>query len=200
MRDIFLVNDYISPHCELENGLNFEYFQSYIEADFDKQFNIISKLQSKYYDGVSVWSGQGTISYAVNGEISTYDIFENHHKTDGIYLYAVSPFGGASCAFGINGSLHEHRSFFFFIPEKTKHLIKNLNNFYLFINYSNEGTLDTNFFEVIYRDAEEFGIPFEKIIFCISDYDIQKNFDNWYAAYKQRPQNIDKDIPKIKVL
>lgn len=200
MRDIFLVNDYISPHCELENGLNFEYFQSYIEADFDKQFNIISKLQSKYYDGVSVWSGQGTISYAVNGEISTYDIFENHHKTDGVYLYAVSPFGGASCAFGINGSLHEHRSFFFFIPEKTKHLIKNLNNFYLFINYSNEGTLDTNFFEVIYRDAEEFGIPFEKIIFCISDYDIQKNFNNWYAAYKQRPQNIDKDIPKIKVL
>ena len=200
MKDIFLVNDYISPHNELENGLNFEYFQSYIEADFDKQFNIISKLQSKYYDGVSVWSGQGTISYAVTGEISTYDVFENNHKTDGVYLYTISPFGGAGCAFGVNDSLHQHRSFFFFIPEKTKHLLNNLNNFYLFINYSNEGTLDPNFFEVIYRDAEEFGIPFEKIIFCISDYGIQKNFDNWYAAYKQRPQNIDKNITKIKVL
>lgn len=200
MKDIFLVNDYISPHGELENGLNFEYFQSYIEADFDKQFNIISKLQNKYYDGVSVWSGQGTISYAVTGEISTYDVFANHHRTDGVYLYVISPFGGASCAFGINDSLHHHRSFFFFIPEKTKYLLKTLDNFYLFINYSNEGTLDTNFFEVIYRDAEEFGIPFEKIIFCISDYDIQKSFNNWYAAYKQRPDNIDRDIPKIKVL
>lgn len=200
MKDIFLVNDYISPHCELENGLNFEYFQSYIEADFDKQYNIISRLQSKYYDGVSVWSGQGTIAYAATGEISTYDVFEKNHNTDGVYLYVISPFGGAGCAFGVNDSLHPHRSFFFFIPEKTKHLLKNLNNFYLFINYSNEGTLDPNFFEVIYRDAEEFGIPFEKIIFCISDYDIQKHFDNWYVGFKQRPQNADRNISKIKVL
>lgn len=199
MKDIFLVHDYITPYDELENGLNFDYFYSYIEKDFNKYHDIISELQRKYYDGVSVWVGQGTISYAVTGEVATGDILLNNHRTNGIYLYVISPFGGASCAFGINDSLHQNRSFFFFIPEKTKSLIRNLENFYLFINYSNEGTLDTNFFEVIYRDAEEFNIPLEKIIFCISDYDIQKSFDAWYDLYKNRPDT-NKDVPKIKVL
>lgn len=200
MKDIFLVNDYISPSGELENGLNFDYFYSYIESDFDKRYDIIAKLQNKYYDGISVWSGQGTIAYAAKDEVSTHDVFVGNHRTDGIYLYVVSPFGGASCTFGINGSLHQNRSFFFFIPEKTKFLINNLENFYLFINYSNEGTLDTTFFEVIYKDAEEFNIPFEKIIFCISDYNIQESFDKWYDSYITRPDNLDRKIPKIKVL
>lgn len=199
MKDIFLVHDYITPYGELENGLNFDYFYSYIEKDFNKYHDIIADLQKKYYDGVSVWIGQGTISYAVTGEVCTHDIFENNHATSGVYLYVISPFGGASCAFGINNSLHENRSFFFFIPEKTKFLIKNLDNFYLFINYSNEGTLDVNFFEVIYRDAEEFGIPFEKIIFCISDFDIKKSFDEWFEAYKMRADT-NPDVKKIKVL
>jgi hypothetical protein len=199
MKDIFLVHDYITPYGELENGLNFDYFYSYIEKDFNKYHDIIADLQKKYYDGVSVWIGQGTISYAVKEELSTYDVFANNHKTDGVYLYPISPFGGASCAFGINHSLHQNRSFFFFIPEKTKYLIRTLENFYLFINYSNEGTLDTNFFEVIYKDAEEFNIPFEKIIFCISDYDIKMSFDAWYQGYKNRP-DVSSNISKIKIL
>jgi hypothetical protein len=200
MKDIFLVSDYISPHNPLENGLNFGYFQSYIETDFDKGQGTIQKLQDKYYDPVAVWHGEGAIEYAIAGKVCTYDVFSKKHQTDGLYLYVISPFGGGSCTFGLHDSLHMHRSFFFFIPEKTKYLIKNLENFYLFINYSNEGTLNTEFFEVIYKDAEEFDIPFDKIIFCISDYNIQESFDTWYNAYIERPYNKDKKISKIKLM
>jgi len=200
MKDIFLVSDYISPYSPLENCLNVGYFQSYIESDFDRTQGIIQKLQDKYYDPIAVWHGQGSIEYAMTGQVSTYDVFSKKHQTDGIYLYVVSPFGGASCTFGLHNSLHMHRSFFFFIPERTKYLIKNLENFYLFINYSNEGTLNNEFFEVIYKDACEFDIPFEKIVFCISDYNIQKSFDDWYDVYSQRPDNQDKKLTKIKLL
>ncbi len=200
MKDIFLVNDYIGPHGPLENCLNFDYFYTYVDNDFNKQNSIISQLEKKYYDGVSVWNGQGTIEYAVTGEVSTHEVYENLHDTDGIYLYVISPFGGGSCTFGLHESLHMHRSFTHFIPEKVKVLIKSKKNFYLFINYSNEGTLNNEFFEVIYKDAEEFNFPLEKIIFCMSDYNIQKNFDEWYENYTTRPDVKDKNLPKIKVL
>jgi len=200
MKNVFLVDDYISPAGPLENCLNFDYFQSHIEEDFNRENGIISKLQNKYYDGVAVWHGQGTVEYALNGRISTYDVSSNNYQKEAIYLYLMSPFGGASCTFGLHNSLHMHRSFFFFIPERTKHLIRTIENFYLFINYSNEGTLNTEFFEVIYKDAEEFNIPFEKIIFCISDYNIKKTFDIWYDAFTKRPYNENKNVGKIKLL
>lgn len=200
MKDIFLVHDYETPTGELENGLNFEYFSSHIESEFDKTGNILHTLEQKYHDGVSVWHGEGPLLYAIQGKIATYEVFNRGQDTDRMYLYPINPFGGATCTFGMENSLHSQRSFFFFIPEITKKLIRTRDDFYLFINYSNEGKLDTNFFEIIYKDAEEFGIPFEKIIFCISDYDIQQNFNDWYDSYIERPCNKDKHIPKIKIL
>lgn len=199
MKSISLVYDYVAPRKKFPNGINFDFFNTYIESDFNDEY-YFDGLSKKYgSSAIAVWEGEGAFQYACDDDVNTYDVIHNI-DTNKIYLYSISPFGGASCAFGIEGSLHDGRSFFHFIPALTRHLIKNVDNFYLFINYSNEGTLNFNWFDVIYRDAEAFNIPFEKIIYAISDFNINENFNKWYNNFISREENLNKEYKKIKIL
>ena len=199
MISVSLVYDYAGPSGKFYNGINFDFFSPHIEADFKNEFNLDNLLKKYGNNAVGVWNGDGPINYAVDESITTYDVLNGIDKNK-TYLYSISPFGGAACAYGLDKSLHDGRSFFHFISVQTKYLIQNVNNFYLFINYSNEGTLDLRWFDVIYRDAEIFDIPLEKIIFCISDFNIDENFNKWYDNFINRKENIGKHYKKIKVL
>lgn len=181
---ILFVYDYISPTSHIPNALNFRYLDSYIRNEFDCSDSIISEINSKYSDGISVLNQNPTIPIdgTVNvGEISKFEL-------DTIYLYNVCPFGGASCTYGYPYTLNDGFSFFHFISKKSLNFIKNIDNYYLLIDYSNEGTLDYDWLNIIYNDAIKFEIPLNKIIFSISDFNIIDNFNKWFNS-----QNIHVD-------
>lgn len=201
MIKINLLYDYVTPNGELPNGLNPFYLNSIIKNDFVFDHNALDDFDKKY-GAISVWHGEQVIEPVVENKFSVSDVYygfsniENYtHDTNCFYLYTITPFGGASSTYGYEFTYNEGKSFFHFISENAKKLIREIPNIYLFINYSNEGTLDFNWFRIIHNDAKKFNIPFNKIIFCVSDYFIEMNYDLW-----KRIDNIEDDSIKLLYL
>lgn len=185
MLEINLIYDYLTPNGYLPNGLNPNYLQSLIESDFKFDHLTLDNF-SKKYSAISVWHGEQVIqpviknSFSVSDVMSGFENYENYKPTpNSFYLYTITPFGGASAAYGYDFTYNEKKSFFHFISINAKNLIREVPNIYLFINYSNEGTIDFNWWKIIYEDAIKFNIPLNKIIFCSSDYFTETNFQIW---------------------
>jgi hypothetical protein len=175
--DINILYDYKTPNGFIPNGLNPAFLYPFINNDFI--FNHIALMDfEKKYRGVSTWFGEQVIEPVIQNEILVSD-YDYNTTPNSINLYVITPFGGASSTYGYDYTYNENKSFFYFIPKKTIDLLKNDKSVFLFINYSNEGGIDFNWFRIIHRDSEKFGIPLNKIIFCISDYFIDMNYSIW---------------------
>ena len=175
--NINILYDYKTPNGFIPNGLNPQFIYTFINNDFI--FDHIALINfEKLYSGVSVWFGEQVIEPVIENEILVSE-YNCNNTSQSINLYVVTPFGGASATYGYDYTYNEKKSFFHFIPKNTIDLLKTDNSVFLFINYSNEGGIDFNWFRIIHRDSEKFGIPLNKIIFCISDYFIKMNYDIW---------------------
>jgi hypothetical protein len=189
-KKIILVYDYISPNSDVPNCLNYRYLNEYIKGQFDNNFVSLENINSIYQDGISVWDGNGEpLISIIDSSICISDFDKN--DTDNIYFYIVCPFGGASCAYGYDYSLNQGFSFFHFISKSSLDNIRNCRNFYLFINYQNEGTIDYNWFKVIYEESFKFNIPLNKIIFCASDFNLVYTFDRWFTHQQKYTDRIN---------
>jgi len=189
IKKIIFVYDYKSPTTYVPNGLNFRYLNEYINSEFNNNNITFDNINSLYQDGISVWGGDfGVFNRIASPTITTSDF--NKNDTNNIYFYSICPFGGASCTYGYDYTLNEGFSFFHFISKKSLRYIRDVDNYYLLINYSNEGTLDYNWINIIYRDATKFQIPLNKIIFCISDFNIIDNFDKWFNSQNKYTDRI----------
>jgi hypothetical protein len=178
---INLLYDYLTPYGYIPNTLNPNYLSPLIKNNFI----IDHKVLEEYENGVGaipVMSGLNVIFPVISEKYTVSDLYQGFNdetiKIDEneIFLYLVSPYGGASSAFGFEGTFNEKKSFFHFISKTALELIKKIPNVYLFINYSIEGTVDLNWYDVIHKDSKKFNIPLDKIVFCISDYFIDMNY------------------------
>jgi hypothetical protein len=174
---INVLYDYKTPNGFVPNGINPSFLYPFIDNDFI--FNHITLMNfEKKYKSISVWFGEQVIEPVISNELLISDyVKENGYNS--INLYVITPFGGASATYGYDYTYNEKKSFFHFISEKSLNLIKNDDSVFLFINYSNEGTIDFNWFNIIHTDANKFNIPLNKIIYCVSDYFIEMNYDIW---------------------
>ena len=178
------VYDYYANKNVLPNALNPEFIRLLIERDYYKSSDFLGQFIKTYNDGINSWDLDGNLyeNQIVDDEISTFDAYKEiieTHNNQNLYFYTVCPFGGASSTYGYPSSYSSGRSFFYFIPEVTRELIRGNNNFYLMINYGNEGTLDFHWLDVIHYNANLFNIPLHKIIFVISDFTIEKNYNDY---------------------
>jgi hypothetical protein len=169
--------DYKTPNGFIPNGLNPSFLYPFINNDFKFNHTTLMEFEKKY-GGVSVWFGEQVIEPIIKNKILVSD-YEHINPPNSINLYVITPFGGASSTYGYDYTYNEKKSFFYFIPKNTIDLLKTDKSVFLFINYSNEGCIDFNWFRIIHRDSEKFGIPLNKIIFCISDYFIEMNYNIW---------------------
>jgi hypothetical protein len=183
MIEINLIYDYLTPQGYLPNGLNPHFIQILIENDF-RFDHITLKEYEKRYEAISVWHGEQVIQPIIKNTFSVSDACNSFRDCNGyqpnsesFYLYTVTPFGGASATYGYDFTYNEKKSFFHFMSLNARTLIRDVPNTYLFINYSNEGTIDFNWWKVIHKDAKKFNIPLNKIIFCSSDYFINMNYE-----------------------
>lgn len=188
-RKIKKVYDYYANKNVLPNALNPEFIRLLIERDYDRSSDFLDVFMKTYNDGINSWDLDGNLyeNGIVDTEISTFDAYKEivyRGERENLYLYTVCPFGGASSTYGYPSSYSDGRSFFYFIPEVTKKLIREESNFYLMINYGNEGTLDLHWFDVIHYNAELFDIPLDKIVFVISDFTIKENYEKYCESRK----------------
>jgi hypothetical protein len=179
-KQILLVYDYISVNGILPNGLNHRYLDTYIQNSFCIDNTLYDKIEHLYENPTSVWHGDNVIADAFDGYTSINKV--STKKSNTIYLYTICPFGGAKTSFGENDTLHKGFSFFKFISTKSLDYIKTNNNYFLFINYTNEGVIDHNWFNIIYDELSNLNLPPNKIIFGISNFNIKENFNDWYDA------------------
>jgi len=175
--NVNVLYDYKTPNGFIPNGLNPSFLYPFINNDFKFNHTTLMEFEKKY-GGVSVWFGEQVIEPIIQNKILVSD-YQHRNQTNSINLYVITPFGGASSTYGYDYTYNEKKSFFYFIPKNTIDLLKTDKSVFLFINYSNEGGIDFNWFRIIHRDSKKLGIPLNKIIFCISDYFIKINYNIW---------------------
>ncbi len=202
MTEINLLYDYLTPSGYLPNALNPHFLQTLIENDFRFDHITLNEYEKKY-GAISVWHGEQVIEPIVKNTFTVSDMFDGFDcspnyrpNPESFYLYNVTPFGGASATYGYDFTYNEKKSFFHFISNNAKSLIREVPNVYLFVNYSNEGTIDFNWWKVIHEDAKQFNIPLNKIIFCSSDYYTNMN----YEIFKKLENIPDEDNIKLLYL
>lgn len=174
------VYDYKANGTILPNALNTDFLRLFIKYDYNISSGVLGEFTRTYKDGINSWDLDGVLvdNNILDESISTNNVaLSENCSDDDLYLYVITPYGGASSSYGYGGTYCEGRSFFHFIPDVTKELIRTKNNFYLTINYGNEGTIDFHWFDIIHFNAKHFNIPLNKIIFIASDFKIQGHYD-----------------------
>jgi hypothetical protein len=177
---INLINDYLGPNGFIPNGLNPNYLSPLVKNDFVINHTVLEEYENTV-GAISVMNDLNVIFPLINKIYNVSDVYEGfqdeeYDPKDDIFLYIISPYGGASATFGYPGTYNENKSFFYFISKSSLDLIRNIPNIYLFINYASEGTVDLNWFSIIHEDAKKFKVPLNKIVYCISDYFIDTNY------------------------
>lgn len=179
-----LLYDYLGPDGHLPNALNPNYMEPIVKNGYRIDHNTLLEYEQGV-GAISVIKGISVIHPIINNYYCVSDLYEGFGdenytiNDDEIFLYIVAPYGGASATFGYEGTYNENKSFFHFISKNALQLIREIPNIYIYINYSNEGTIDLNWYQVIHDDAKKFKVPLEKIVFCASDYFIKMNYDLW---------------------
>lgn len=178
---INLIYDYLSPTGFIPNALNPNYLSPLVKNNFVIDHNVVEEYHNTV-GAIAVMDGLNVISPVINKIYNVSDLYggfqdEEYKPKDDIFLYIISPYGGASATFGYSGTYNENKSFFHFISKSSLELIRKIPNIYIFINYAWEGTLDLTWYNILHRDAKKFEIPLNKIIYCISDYFIDMNYD-----------------------
>ena len=179
---INLLYDYLTPYGYIPNGLNPNYLGPLVKNNFKIDHTTLDEYENTV-GAISVMGGPGVIFPVIDKSYTVADLymgFDNDEyvvEEDTSFLYVVAPYGGASATFGYEGTYNENKSFFHFISKNAINLVKEIPNVYIFVNYASEGTVDLNWYKIIHQDAKKFGVPLNKIIFCISDYFIDMNYN-----------------------
>jgi len=181
---IYNVYDYKGVNGYLPNGINPDFLRLLREHDYSFNNGFLDEFQQKYSDGFSVFHCDGVLydNDILDDTITSIEVQDRlwmEAEDEHLYFYNVTPFGGGSSTFGYPYTHNDGRSFFYFIPELTKKMIKEKDNFYLMVNYGNEGTLDRFWFNVIHHDANIFNIPLHKIVLVVSDFTIKETYDSY---------------------
>ncbi len=186
--EINVVYDFFNKEY-IPNGLNYRYLRHYLDDNF-KEHNSFNNISNEYFERLpTVWKRDDVLLHLIANKIESISNINTNNK-DVMYLFSVCIFGGGLHSFGCPYSLNEGYTFLEFISKKSINYIKTAPNFYLFINFTNEGVTDYRFFENLYKDLERFGIPFNKVIYSTGDYNIDCILTNWLNSKKRQDDKI----------
>lgn len=180
--EIKLVHDfwYRRP---IPNGINYRYLEEYL----NRTLKDLSSTDLKYgKKSETVWNGFGNLPDFRSVPISDIKITD----VDKIYLFRICICGGGHDSFGGPYSLTEGYTFLEFISKKAINYIKNFPNFYLFIDFTNEGVTESVFLDNLYKDLVRLGIPFNKVVFITGDYNIDTVLKEWLVQNDRKSDKI----------
>lgn len=188
MKKINRVFDIIGPRGNVPNGWNYNYTEDFWNHNFIVNHLFIQDF-NKNYEQIPVFDCNLNISedYVKNfhiGELQ-YDSSTNkvkfNNNSDLNFFYTIHPFGSIDTCLGKNLNYHQNHNCFDFISYKAKFLLKNATNFYLIFDYSSEGDIRKEMFEVLHKKCEEYNLPYNKILVITSS----MNTRDIYQSYLQ---------------
>jgi hypothetical protein len=184
---ITFIYDFIGPGLPIPNSIN--YFYSY--KLFEKEFKFDHDTMYHFFNNftqLSVCNYELNIHSFFIKRLSIYSYLQNKqkHKNKKVY-YLVEPFGSFFHFLGKQFGPFSDSSFIDYISEPSLTELKNNPNFYLVINYGNEGVFISNFFIQLYDILEKNNINPNKVILISSAIDINKIHDK---IRKHNPKKI----------
>lgn len=178
---INFVYDFFSLNGKIVNGINPIYTKKFFDNNFDTQnHNFNEKLKKENDDqNFYFWVNAGLYEYSHNIEICVSNI--KKIEPSELYFYPIST----------NGDLHEfvadrqikHKTSFFYISEKTKKLLREESNFFIYIEHAMEPDFNADNLNKIYELCSENDIPFNKIFITNGSNSNKKTLDNFIEKY-----------------
>ena len=158
---INFVYDFISNAGSIVNGVEPSNIKYFFDGSFDLQNqHYIDKINKKYNGYFWTWPNTFLYLYGHTDEISTYDI-EDIRKNE-LYMYPITTQGDLYQF--ISEREKKHNTKFFYISERFKKLIRENENFFIYIEHGMEPYFDSYILKKIYKLCVKHQIPFEKLI------------------------------------
>lgn len=178
---INFVYDFVSLNGKMINGINPIYTKKFFDNNFDAQNHNFNEKLKKENDNknFNFWLNTTLYEYGNNIEICVSNI--KKIKPSELYFYPIST----------NGDLHEfvadrqikHKTSFFYISEKTKQLLREKSNFFIYIEHKMEPDFKADNLKKIYDLCSENNIPFDKIFIINGSNSNKKTLDNFIEKY-----------------
>ena len=193
-KEIFTINDLIVKHNLIPNCLNHERSQPIFE---NGGYVGDDHVMNYYFDNfVQIPNISGTLNVdsRLLTPISTYEYLTKYKNNDDIFLYTIEPYANIVHITGAGNSYDGVFCLEYISTEALKELQNSSNNFYFFISFPNEGTIQDSTFEKIYQAIIDYKVPPHKFIFVIAAADIEIHHDKFCI------ENNIKESDRIKVI
>jgi len=157
---INFVYEFSSCYGKIVNGINPEYLRFLFNDDFCFQRTNIDNFQSNINHIISFWKPAYLYNYDNSDEYTIASI--KNFKESELYLYPISTGGDLFEFLSLRTTIHNTP--LFYISEKTKKLLKNNNNFFIYLEHPGEPYFSSDLLKKIYELCLNNDIPFNKII------------------------------------
>ena len=186
---INFVYDFVSNAGSIVNGIDPLHIKYFFDFNFDLQNqNYVEIVNSKYNGKFWHWPNTFLYLYGNTDEICTSDI--NEIKKDELYLYPISTKGDLYEF--ISDRQIKHKTKFFYISNSFKKLLKENDNFLIYIEHSMEGYFDSYILKNIYDLCVKNDIPFDKVLITNGSNSNQITLDDFKEKY-----DYVKNLPKL---
>jgi len=158
---INFVYDFTSLAGPLVNGVDPKNIKYFFDGNLDLQNqNYIDKINKKYNNYFWVWPNSFLYQYGNTDELCTSDI--NDVNENELYLYPITTQGDLYDFCSLKEKKHQTK--FYYISNQFKKLLKENNNFFIYIEHGMEPYFDSHILKEMYKLCESNDIPFQKLL------------------------------------
>lgn len=157
---INFIYDFSSCYGKIVNGINPKYLEFLFNDNFCFEVTDVPKFQSNINHDISFWKPAYLYNYDYSDEYTVSDIIE-FVKSD-LYLYPISTSGDLYEFFSMRDIIHNTP--LFYISKTTKELLKENNNFFIYLEHPGEPYFSSDLLKELHNLCIKNDIPFNKII------------------------------------
>lgn len=172
--------DYVSPNNWIPNGINYNFLNYYLENDFK---DLVPQKFLDLYQQVSVYDCHLNTAPHIFRDYAISDF----KKTDNLTIYTITPFGNLLTGLGEDFTWHINKTFFDFTSHQAIKKINEIENVFLYLDYSTEGDVREQAFDAVYSGIKKAEIRPDKVIFVSSAINLNEIHESYL---ENNPQSI----------
>ena len=157
---INFVYDFFSYGGRIINGIDPKYLKFLFSDNFCFKSTNINKFKSNINHDISFWAPSCLYNYDNSSDVTLPEIVK-FHKSE-LYLYPLCTSGDLFEFLSLRTK--EHKTSFYYISEKVKKLLREHDNFYIYLEHPGEPYFSSDLLNEIYKLCLKNNIPFHKII------------------------------------
>ena len=186
--NFYIVYDFKAGDDFIPNCLNHDTTKILFENHGIINHNVMD-YYFKNYTQIPVLLENLNVHWDIFEKTTMFEYSKLKHNPDNVFVYTVEPFANLDHVLGVPEQSYNKKPYVEYMSNSALDELKNpTNNFYLLINFANEGTLNGHTLDYIYNICERYHIPYKKIIFVIACADLEEIHEE-YCQEKNIPKN-----------